>query len=566
MSDVTPKNDPNAINKPENLSECEAFKVESRGLRGDLAEQMSDSMTGNVTEYGKQLVKFHGSYIQDNRDRRAERDEKKLEWAYSFMIRLRIPGGDINAQQWLGLQESCDTKASGVVKITTRQTVQFHGVVKARMKPTMKDFDALGLDAIAACGDVNRNVITGSNPLTAPYHAEVHEYAAKISDHLLPRTGAFKEIWLDGEKLSQDEPTEADPLYKDIYLPRKFKIAITTPPHNDVDVYVHDIGLIAVSEGDEFLGFNVSIGGGLGATHGNANTYPRRGDVIGFVPKDKALETCWQIAAVQRDYGNRELRNQARLKYTIDRLGLDFFVSEVQKRLDFPIEPVKNVPAFTHRGDPFGWVEDHTGQWYYTAFVESGRVIDELGYNIKSAMKEIAESGICGFRFTANQNVMFTYIEESNKTQLDKILHRHGITIDAMNATRREAMACVALPTCPLALAEGQRYLPEFVTKVEALQDKHGILDRPITTRITGCPNGCGRSYAAEIGLVGKGPGKYVLRLAGDYEGERLNKVYREEVDETEILDILDGLFAKYANDCDKNESFGDYTNRTLFA
>ena len=564
--DITPKTDPNAINKPENLSEVEGFKTKSRGLRGDLAEQMDNRMTGNVTEYGKQMIKFHGSYIQDNRDRRAEREEKKLEWAYSFMIRLRIPGGDITSKQWLGLQESCDTKASGVIKITTRQTVQFHGVVKARMKPTMKDFDALGLDAIAACGDVNRNGITGSNPATAPFHAEVHEYAVKISEHLLPRTGAFKEIWLDGEKLPQDDPTEEDPLYKDIYLPRKFKIATAIPPHNDVDVYVHDIGLIAVGEGDKFEGFNVSIGGGLGATHGNEKTYPRRGNVIGFIPKDKTLDTCWQIAAVQRDYGNREARNLSRLKYTIDRLGLDFFVNELEKRLGFELEPARPVPAFTHRGDPFGWVQDAHGKWYFTAFVESGRVIDEDGYNIKTAMKEIAEEDICGFRFTANQNVMFTYIAEENKARLEEILARNGISIDSMNATRREAMACVALPTCPLALAEGQRYLPEFVGKVEALQEKHGILDRPITTRITGCPNGCGRSYVAEIGLVGKASGTYVLRLAGDYEGERLNKVYREEANEEEILSILDDLFGKYANDRKDGETFGDYTDRTLFA
>lgn len=554
------------INKPENLSEVEGFKTKSRGLRGDLNEQIESRVTGNVTEYGKQLVKFHGSYIQDDRDRRAEREDKKLEWAYSFMIRLRIPGGDITAQQWLGLQQSCDKRATGVVKITTRQTVQFHGVVKARMKPTMKDFDDIGLDSIAACGDVNRNVIAGANPETAPFYAEVHEYAGKLSEHLKPRTGAFKEIWLDGEKLPQDQPAEEDPLYKEHYLPRKFKIALTTPPHNDVDVYMNDIGLIAVGEGDTLHGFNVAIGGGLGATHGNEKTYPRRADVIGYVSKDKTLEVCWQIAAVQRDYGNREQRNLARLKYTIDRLGLDFFVGELEKRLGYTLEPAKDVPAFTHRGDPFGWIDDHKGQWYYTAFVESGRVIDEDGYNIKSAMKEIAEADICGFRFTTNQNIMFTFIKKANKAKLEEILTKHGITIDAMNATRREAMACVALPTCPLALAEGQRYLPEFVTKVEALQDKHGILDRPITTRITGCPNGCGRSYAAEIGLVGKGPGKYVLRLAGDYEGERLNKVYLEEADEAEILSTLDSLFGKYAHDRKTEESFGDYAQRTLFA
>lgn len=553
------------LNKPENLSANEGMKTRSRGLRGDLDADFANRITGSIPEEGQQLIKFHGAYQQDNRDRRAEREEKKLEWAYSFMIRLRIPGGDITADQWLGLQESCDEKASGIVKITTRQTVQFHGVVKARMKPVMKDFDALGLDAIAACGDVNRNVITGSNPQTAPFHAQVHEYATKISEHLLPKTGAFKEIWLDGEKLADDAPGEPDPLYEDRYLPRKFKIAIAIPPSNDVDVYVHDIGLIAVGEGDKFEGFNVSIGGGLGATHGNANTYPRRGDVIGFIPKDKTLEVCWQIAAVQRDLGNREDRKQARLKYTIDRLGLETFVAELESRLGFQIEKPRPVPAFETRSDPFGWVQDHEGKWYYTAFVESGRVADEDGYNIKSAMKEIAQENICAFRFTANQNVMLTYVAEKDKKTIDALLKKHGITVEAMGPTKREAMACVALPTCPLALAEGQRYLPEFVKKIEDLQDKHKLSDTPITTRITGCPNGCGRSYAAEIGLVGKNPGKYVLRLGGDYEGERLNTPYLEEADETEILRTLDNLFGKYVKERQKDERFGDYAQRTLF-
>jgi len=554
------------INKPENLSDVEGMKTASRGLRGDLSEQMENLLTGNVNEEGKQLIKFHGSYVQDNRDRRAERDDKKLEWAYSFMIRLRIPGGDVNAQQWLGLQESCDDKASGVIKITTRQTVQFHGVVKARMKPVMKDFDALGLDAISACGDVNRNVMTGSNPAIVRFHAEVHEYAQKISEHLLPTSKAYSEIWLDGEKLPSGHEAEEDPLYQNRYLPRKFKIAIAIPPHNDVDTFMNDVGLIAVGDGEYFEGFNVAIGGGLGVTHGNKKTYPRRSDIIGFVPKDKVLDVCWQIAAVQRDYGNREDRKLARLKYTLDRLGLDFFVGELEKRLGYKMEPARNVPAFTHRGDAFGWVQDYKGQWYYTAFVESGRVIDENEYNIKSAMQEIAKANFCGFRFTGNQNVMFTYIAEKDKPKFEGILSRHGITIDAMNPTRREAMACVALPTCPLALAEGQRYLPEFVTKVEALQEKYGILSRPITTRITGCPNGCGRSYLAEIGLVGKNPGKYVLRLGGDYEGERLNTVYLEEADETEILSTLDNLLNKYTNNKQGTESFGDYTQRTLFS
>lgn len=549
---------------PIKLSQVEGMKTSSRGLRGDLAEQMSNQVTGAVDETGLQLIKFHGSYLQDNRDRRSEREEKKLEWAYSFMIRLRIPGGDISSEQWIGLQESCDKNASGVIKITTRQTVQFHGVVKARMKPTMKDFDVLGLDSIAACGDVNRNVIAGSNPLTAPYHEEVHKFADAISKHLLPRTGAFKEVWLDGEKLEDGKPAEEDPLYQERYLPRKFKIAIAIPPHNDVDVYVHDIGLIAIGDGIKFEGFNVVIGGGLGATHGNASTYPRLGDVIGFIPKDQTLNTCWQIAAVQRDYGNREDRKLARLKYTLDRLGVDFFKAELEKRLGFTFLPARSV-TFTHRGDPFGWIRDHQGKNHITIFVESGRVVDEDGYNIKSALKEIAQDNICGFRFTANQNVMLTFIDDKNKERINLLLKKHGILPNPQTKTKEEAMACVALPTCPLALAEGQRYLPEFVKKVEDLQRKHGIIEQAITTRITGCPNGCGRPYVAEIGLVGKGPGKYVLRLGGDYQGQRLNKVFLEEADEGEILKTLDSVFASYTKERNQNETFGDYSNRTLF-
>lgn len=550
---------------PQKLSAVEGMKKSSRGLRGDLAEQMDNSLTGNVTETGKQLIKFHGSYVQDDRDRRAEREEKKLEWAYSYMIRLRIPAGDMTAAQWVGLQESCDQNANGVMKITTRQTIQFHGVVKARMRPTMKDFDVLGLDAIAACGDVNRNVISGSNPAIAPYHAEVHEYATAISEALLPKTGAFKEIWLDGEKLESGKEAEPDPLYENRYLPRKFKIAVAIPPHNDVDVYVHDIGLIAIGKGNQFEGFNVSIGGGLGATHGNPKTYPRLGNVIGFVPKDKAVETCWQIAAVQRDYGNREDRSLARLKYTLDRLGVDFFKGELEKRLGFTLAPARPV-SFTHRGDPYGWFADHQGQWYNTVFVDCGRVKDEDGYNIKSALMEIAQENLCSLRCTANQNVMLTYVAEKNKAAIDAILKKHGITQGHHTKTKEEAIACVALPTCPLALAEAQRYLPAFVSKVEDLQRKHGLIEEAITTRITGCPNGCGRPYVAEIGLVGKGPGRYVLRLGGDYQGERLNRVYKEEADEAEILSELDILFGSFVKDRKGKETFGDYANRTLFS
>lgn len=548
----------------EKLSANEGMKTGSRGLRGTLADGLANQITGGLDDVEQQLVKFHGSYQQDDRDRRVERERKKLEWAYSYMIRLRISGGDITANQWLKLQDSCDENASGIIKITTRQTIQFHGIVKARMKPTMKDFDVLGLDSIAACGDVNRNVMCGANPALASYHEEVFEFADKISLHLLPKTGAFREIWLDGEKLAEGAPAEEDPLYQERYLPRKFKIAIALPPHNENDVFANDIGLIAIGEGDEFLGFNIAIGGGLGATHGNNATYPRRGTMIGFIPKDKILDTLWQIVAIQRDHGNREDRKLSRLKYTIDRLGVEWFKAEIEKRCDYKLEEAKPY-EFSYRGDAFGWVEDYQGKWHYGIFVENGVVNDVNGYNIKSAMREITETEKCGVRFTGNQNLMLSYVEAKDKEAIDALLLKHGIAHDQYSKSRKEAIACVAMPTCPLALAEGQRYLPELITKIDGLQDKHGLKDTPITIRMTGCPNGCGRPYLAEIGFVGKAAGKYALRLGGDYEGERLNQVYKEEVDEAEILETLDGLFAEFTDKSNDNERFGDYMHRTHF-
>jgi sulfite reductase (NADPH) hemoprotein beta-component len=546
------------------LSANEGMKTKSRGLRGSLLQGMANQITGAITDEEQQLIKFHGSYQQDDRDRRAERERKKLEWAYSYMIRLRIPGGDITADQWLRLQESCDRHASGIIKITTRQTIQFHGVVKVKTKPAMKDFEAMGLDSIAACGDVNRNVMCGANPALANYHSEVFQFAEDLSLHLLPKTGAFREIWLDGEKLSDGSSTEEDLLYQDHYLPRKFKIGIAIPPHNESDVFANDVGLIAIGEGDNFIGFNVSIGGGLGATHGNNATYPRRGTIIGFVPKEKILEAVWQIVAIQRDHGNREDRKLARLKYTLDRLGVDWFKEELASRCGFDLEDSRPY-EFKFRGDTLGWVKDVHGNWCYGIFIESGLVSDIAQYHIKTALIELAQTKKCAFRFTGNQNIMLTHVKSKDKLSLEAILTRHGIIHEQYSPSRKEAIACVALPTCPLALAEGQRYLPSLISEIEQLQEKHGIKHIPISIRMTGCPNGCGRPYLAEIGFIGKSAGKYVLRLGGDYQGERLNQVYKEEVDEKEILSTLDELFGKFVNKRLEDERFGDYVHRIHF-
>lgn len=545
------------------LSPVEGIKTASRGLRGSLEESLEHQVTGALFDSDQQLVKFHGIYQQDDRDRRDERERKKLERAFSFMIRLRIPGGDINAEQWLGISSITDKNATGVVKITTRQTVQVHGVVKSQMKPTLKWFAKFGLDSIAACGDVNRNVMTGSNPAVSKFHAEVHEFATKISEHLLPKTRAFYEVWLDDEKLA-DSGKEEDELYQDRYLPRKFKIAIAIPPHNDTDVFAHDIGLIAVEENGKFAGFNIAIGGGMGTTHGNPATYPRLGTVIGFVHKEKTLDAVWQIAAVQRDFGNRTDRAQARLKYTVDTMGVEKFKGVLESRLGFKLDAVKPY-NFNKRGDEYGWVQDADDKWYYTVFSENGRVVDSGNYRLRSFLDKIAESKLCSFRFTANQNVMLTYIEDKNKAEVEKLLAEYGISKNEISAVRKDAIACVAMPTCPLALAEAQRYMPDFLTKIESLLASHKLKEDDISIRMTGCPNGCARPYLAEIGLVGKSPGKYNLRLGGDRLGLRLNQPYKEEIDEGEILKTLDGLFGTYTKSREANETFGDFMHRTNY-
>jgi sulfite reductase (NADPH) hemoprotein beta-component len=549
------------------LSQNEGIKTRSRGLRGTLAEGLANQLTGQLSADDQQLIKFHGSYQQDDRDRRAEREAKKLEPAYSYMIRLRLPGGDITPEQWLGLQPLLEQNTTGVMKITTRQTIQVHGVIKSKLKPTMQWFDKYGLDAIAACGDVNRNVMAGSHPAISPFHDEVFAFADKISTHLLPKTNAFAEIWLDGEKLGEGEPAEEDPLYKDHYLPRKFKVGIAIPPHNEIDVFTQDVGLIAIEENGKLAGFNLTAGGGLGATHGNPSTYPRLGDMLGFITPEQVLDTVWQIAAVQRDNGNRSDRKLSRLKYTVERMGVDVFKAEVERRTGFAFAPARSF-VFDKRADLYGWTQDHKGNWHYVFFVENGLVKDDPEYSVKSALIALAETGKCGLRFTGNQNVMLLDVKPEDKAAITDILEAHGIikTAGALNPIRTHAIACVALPTCPLAMAEAQRYLPDLIGKIEVLLAKHGLTQDEISIRMTGCPNGCGRPYVAEIGLVGRSAGHYDLRLGGDRLGYRLNTTFKEGVDEAEILSTLDPLLAEYARSKQQGESFGDFCHKKLVA
>ena len=549
-----------------NLSSTERIKQASDHLRGTLKESVENEITGNLYEDDVALVRFHGMYVQDDRDRREERAAKKLERLYSFMIRLRLPGGFLTPEQWIDLHNIAGENSTGVIKITTRQTIQLHGVLKSTVKPTLKLFREAHLTTLATCGDINRNVLCSSHPKQSPLHHEVFEYAKAIDQLLLPKTHAYYEIWLDEEKIA-DKQSEEDPLYQDRYMPRKFKIAIAIPPNNDVDVFANDIGLIAVIKNNKLKGFNIAIGGGMSTTHGNPDHYARLASVIGFVDtKEKLLKAVYEILTIQRDYGNRSDRKLARLKYTVDRLGLGWWKEELERRTGFKLESEKPY-KFDLRRDYYGWEQNHEGLWYYTLFIENGRVLDDEKVLLKSALLEVAQTGKANFVFTCNQNLILGDIKNEDKDAIDQILRKYIVTdhTDKASPVRKNAMACVALNTCPLALAEGQRYLPSLLSKIEPILANHGLQDEEIVIRMTGCPNGCARPFVAEIGFVGTALGKYNLHIGGDSLGMRLNRMYKESLDEQSILTELDNLFAAFAKERINGERFGDFTNRKYF-
>ncbi len=551
------------INMAENnqpLSSTERMKMASDSLRGTFVESLANEITGSINEDDIALVRFHGMYVQDDRDRRDERAEKKLERLYSFMIRLRLTGGVISPEQYIALHHVAGENSTGVLKITTRQTIQLHGVLKSKVKPTLKAFNQAGLTTLATCGDINRNVLCSSHPMQSPLHAEIYEYAKEIATRMLPTTNAYYEIWLDEEKLI-DKELEVDPLYQNRYMPRKFKVGIAIPPNNDIDVLANDLALIAIIENDELKGFNIAIGGGMSATHGNPDHYARLASVLGFVSgKEKVLKAVYEVATIQRDYGNRSDRKVARLKYTVDRLGLPFWKEELERRCGFAIEEARPY-QFESRKDLYGWEQDHEGLWFYTVYVENGRILDDEKVALKSALLEVAETGKATFTFTCNQNLMLGNIQQQDTVVIQEILDRYLIAEHTENASalRKNAMACVALNTCPLALAEAQRYMPMLLDKIEPLLVKHDVASDEIIMRMTGCPNGCARPSASEIGFVGTALGRYNLQIGGDRIGERLNKLYKESLNEDEILSELDYLFGTYKSERKDGETFGDF-------
>ncbi len=555
------------MSKEVTLTPVEGIKTRSNYLRGSIVESLGDGTTGTLAEDDTQLSKFHGFYQQDDRDIRAERTRQKLEPAHSFMIRVRVPGGIATSEQWLEMDRLAKEYANNSIRLTTRQAFQFHGVIKRDLKPTIAAINDTLLDTIAACGDVNRNVMCTPLSERSTIHAAAYETATALSAHLTPNTSAYHEIWLDKKRVAGTEDAvkeDQEPIYGATYLPRKFKIGIAIPPSNDVDIYSQDLGFIAIQKDGQLAGFNVTVGGGMGMHHGEAATYPRVADLIGFCAPDQVNAIAEQVVKIQRDNGDRSNRKHARLKYTIDDNGLDWFMAELHSRLGYELHAA--VPfRFLSRGDELGWTEDQSGQWHLTLFIPQGRVANVGKQKYLSALAAIAKVHPGTFRLTSNQNVIISSVAASKKKNIERLLHNHGVApVEELSPLKQQALACVALPTCALAMAEAERYLPDLSARVESLLEKHDLLDESISLRITGCPNGCARPYLAEIALVGKAPGQYSLFLGGDGLGTRLNTLTHENVNETEILKILDGHLAAFAAQRKPDEAFGDFVAELL--
>lgn len=541
-------------------SDNERLKRDSHFLRGTIAEDLKDGLTGGFRGDNFQLIRFHGMYQQDDRDIRAERTEQKLEPLLNVMLRCRLPGGIITPQQWLGIDRFAEEETLyGSIRLTTRQTFQFHGVLKGKIRPAHQMLSSLGLDSIATAGDVNRNVLCTSNPVQSALHQEAYEWAKKISEHLLPKTRAYAEIWLDGEKLSE---ADEEPILGATYLPRKFKTSVVIPPDNDVDLHANDLNFVAVGENGHLIGFNVLVGGGLAMTHGDKQTYPRKASEFGFIALEHTLAVAEAVVTTQRDWGNRSERKNAKTKYTLERFGVEAFKAEVEKRAGVSFGPT--VPyVFTQRGDRIGWIEGTDGRWHLTLFIENGRLLDYPGKPLKSGVAAIAKVHKGDFRLTANQNLIVAGVAPEDKERIEQIAREHGLIDDGVTEQRKNSMACVAFPTCPLAMAEAERFLPEFVTQIDALMAKRGLADEHIVLRVTGCPNGCGRAMLAEVGLVGKALDRYNLHIGGNREGTRIPRMYRENLTSAQILTELDELIALWANGRETQEGFGDFVIRT---
>jgi sulfite reductase (NADPH) hemoprotein beta-component len=542
------------------LHKNEQLKAESRFLRGHILRDLNDESSGTITEESGQLTKFHGIYPQDDRDLRSQRRKEGKEKAYIFMARIRVPGGVCTPNQWIAMDAIADSHGNGTLKITNRQAFQLHGVIKSNLRSAIHEVNRALLDTLAACGDVNRNVMCNPNPHVSHLHAATLEIAKAVANRLLPRTRAYHELWVDDTLVGGGEESEnEEPMYGRTYLPRKFKTVFAIPPSNDVDVYAHDLGFIAIADDQERLaGFNVTVGGGMGMSHNQVETYPRLADVLGFCRPDQVVDVAEAIVTVQRDFGDRTDRKHARFKYTVADRGLAWIRAEVERRLGWELGAPRRF-EFTDTGDRYGWTQGPNGDSHFTAFIENGRVKDE----VKRGLREIAKVHQGDFRLTPNQHLIIASVTPSERPRIEALLKEHHLdTAHHATGLRLNAMACVALPTCGLALAESERYLPDLVTQLDAEVEAAGLRDDAIVIRMTGCPNGCGRPFLAEIGFVGKAPGKYNMYLGAAFNGSRLNMLYKPSVASAEIVPMLRPLLRQYAEERNPGERFGDFAIR----
>lgn len=542
--------------KPQ-VSKVEKIKESSRGLRGTLAEELA-SDAPNFGQDSLQLLKFHGIYQQDDRDAR-NRSGEGMEKAYSMMIRGRIPGGRMNADQYLRFDEMADLYGNGGLRLTTRQSIQYHGVLKHKMKDLIKGIHESMLSTICACGDVVRNVTQAPNPLGDPELAKLDEPANLISDHFAAKSNAYVEIWLDGERVDPDSEAE-DPIYGSNYLPRKFKVAITRAGDNSVDLFTNDLALAATFEAGEITGYHYYVGGGLGKNHRNAKTYPRLASHLGWAPVDKMIQVCEGVVAVQKEFGDRKDRKHARMKYLIEDRGLDWFRKEVESRTGFALDR-KDEPAWEFV-DYLGWHESRNGTLSFGLHILSGRIIDRENEPIKSAIREAVETFRPEVQITPDQDLVFMGLPSDAKAAFEAIFHDKGLQISPRGSVYSRALACPALPTCGLALAEAERFLPDLLSDIQASLDRQGLAERAPVVRMTGCPNGCARPYSAELAFVGRSAGIYAVYVGGNPEGTRLVQEISDTVAVDRLASLVDEMFTLWKKDGKEGESFGDYSNR----
>lgn len=545
-----------------NLSDNERIKKNSNFLRGTIAQDLDNSLTGGFSDDNAQLIRFHGMYQQDDRDVRIERMSQKLEPLINMMLRCRLPGGVITPKQWISINDFVhDNTLYGTLRLTTRQTFQIHGLLKPKLKNIHQLLNKLHLDSIATAGDVNRNVICTANPMESKMHQQIWELAKNISENLLPKSEAYAEIWLDGKKIKF---SESEPILGNAYLPRKFKIAIAIPPFNDVDVYANDIGLIAIGDdAKNVIGFNVLVGGGLAMTYGDLTTYPRKASEFGYVSSKDVLQVIKSIVMIQRDWGDRVNRKHAKTKYTVVRVGINVFKSEIERRSKLQFLPIHPY-VFTDRGDRFGWIQGINEEfWHFTLFIENGRISDENNRLLKYGLIEISKIHSGLFRITTNQNLIIADVHQDNKLIIENLLKKYCLLDSSITVQRKSSMACVSFPTCPLAMAEAERFLPKFVTKIEKIMEKYALEQDSIILRVSGCPNGCSRAMLAEIGLTGRSIGRYNLYLGGNKIGTRIPRLYKENIKENDILNILDTTINRWAKERHDKESYGDYIIRS---